>query len=399
MLTMALAAITLVVAAQERLKSEGEMPIVAWVGIPSGLVNMERCLEMKEAGINTTLSFGYQNVADLEKGLEVAHKAGVKILAFCPDMEKPESIKRLMKYPALAGYLLKDEPNVTEFPSLAERVKAIQAIDSKHYCYINLFPNYVAPHGIGFDTESMHGKNLYKEYLEEYIKQIPVPFISFDNYPVKSHDGVRTIRGNWYENLEIIAEASRKSGLPMWAFALSGSHGQYPIPTIPELRLQMYSNLAYGAQGLQYFTYWSDGSFHHALIDAVGRRTYVYDRVKFVNSEIQSLACVFLGAKPVSVWHTGEQIPGGTNRLVYLPAHVKVFDTGESGAVVSLLEKGNRQFFVIVNRSLKDMMRLTALFDDTVKRVLKDGTLVPANKYSPVAEVEPGDIMIYTWEK
>jgi hypothetical protein len=165
----------------------------------------------------------------------------------------------------------------------------------------------------------------------------------------------------------------------------------------------MYSNLAYGAQVLQYFTYWNPGTevwnFHHAPINLQGKRTVVYDRVRQVNSEIQNVAGVFLGAKVISVAHTGAQIPAGTRRLERLPEQVKKLDTGEGGAVVSLLENGGRQFLVIVNRDNQNPMQLTIAVSDEVKRVLKDGSLVPANAYAPEYEVDAGDAMIYMWEK
>jgi hypothetical protein len=33
--------------------------------------------------------------------------------------------------------------------------------------------------------------------------------------------------------------------------------------------------------------------------------------------------------------------------------------------------------------------------DDSVKKVLKDGSLIPANEYASATEVEPGDVAIY----
>ena len=96
------------------------------------------------------------------------------------------------------------------------------------------------------------------------------------------------------------------------------------------------------------------------------------------------------------VRHTGKTIPQGTNILGALPEHILALDTHDGGAVVSLLEKGKRQFLVIVNRDSQNPMKLTIATDDKVKRVLKDATLVPANVYNPTTEVDPGDVMIYT---
>jgi hypothetical protein len=104
---------------------------------------------------------------------------------------------------------------------------------------------------------------------------------------------------------------------------------------------------------------------------------------------------VFLGAKIVSIGHTGIDIPGGTKRLSKLPAPVKVLETIGEGAIVSVLENGSNTFLVIVNRDFKQTMKLVLEVDDTVKKVQKDGTLIAANEYTNATEVEPGDAAIY----
>ena len=86
----------------------------------------------------------------------------------------------------------------------------------------------------------------------------------------------------------------------------------------------MFSDLAYGAQGLQYFTYWtpvnSEGfDYEFGPIGLDGRRTVAYDLVRQVNGEIKALSGVFAGAKVKWVRHTGKTIPRGTQRLTKLP--------------------------------------------------------------------------------
>lgn len=391
---------------QEKLKTEGPFPIVAWVGVPEEETTIERFRELKESGININFSW-YANIEAAEKALDIAHKAGVKLLFSCPELKSdPEkTVKRVMKHPGLSGYHLRDEPTATDFAELGTWVKRIQSVDRQHYCYINLLPNYASAEQLfGKDYEPVPGKDVYAEHLDVFIKEVPVPFISLDHYPVTEKNGIRTLRPEWYKNLEIAAAACQKNGLPLWAFALSVAHTPYPVPTIPEIKLQMYSNLAYGAQALQYFTYWtpavnSSWDFHQAPIDLNGKRTHVYDYIKSVNQEIQNVSGAFLGAKLVSVAHTGSQIPVGTRRLDKLPSPVKVLETGDSGAIVSILEKGNDQFMVIVNRDFKNSMKLTMAADPSVKKVLKDGTIVAASAYANTTEVDPGDAIIFTWPK
>ncbi|MDR1666139.1 MAG: beta-galactosidase [Bacteroidales bacterium] len=380
------------VASQKKQEAASEIPIVGWWGIPADESTPERFRELKAAGIGINFS-PYPNIQAVEKALDAAQKAGVKVLPYCPELkaEPEKTVRRLMKHPALAGYHLADEPGAGSFPVLAAWVRKIQAVDAHHGCYINLFPNHAPAEALGTAT--------YTEHVEAFLREVPVPFLSFDCYPVLETSGRRSLRDGWYANLEIISATARKAGIPFWAFALATAHNPYPIPTTGELKLQMYSNLAYGAQTLQYFTYWNPDTttwnFHHAPIDLHGKRTAVYDRIRQVNAEIQHYASVFLGAKVISVEHTGREIPAGTRRLSRLPEQVKKMDTGENGAVVSLLEKGNKRFWVIVNRDFQNPMKLTVIVSDEVKRVLKDGTLVPTGAYSQEYEVDAGDAIIF----
>jgi len=391
---------------QDRLRTESEIPILAWVGVPESETTLERFTELKASGININYS-NYSNIEAVVKALNVANQAGVKLIPFCPELksEPEKTVKLLMKHPALFGYHIRDEPHANDFPDLATWIKKIQAVDKQHQCYINLFPNYGKPERF-FDKNHplVVGKDIYEEYVDTFLGEVPVTLLSFDHYPVIEENGIRSLRSEWYQNLEIIASASKKSKLPFWAFARSVAYGRSPVPTIEEIRLQMYSNLAYGAQGLQYFTYWTPDvnptwDFNHAPISLEGKRTEIYDQIKEVNQTIQHLSGVFQNANLIWVSHTGKRIPRGTRRITRLPDPIKLLDTGEGGAVVSLLEKQNRQFLIIVNRDFQNPMKLTMMADESVKIVLLDGSLVPSSAYAPVIEVDAGNMAIYTWEK
>ncbi|MDD3560986.1 MAG: hypothetical protein PHN65_05810 [Petrimonas mucosa] len=386
--------------------SGDQFPIMAWIGVPESETTVERFKELKESGININFSV-YSSLEAVEKALEVARQTGVKLMPACPElsMDTENAVKRLMNHPALAGYHLRDEPGADDFSMLGEWVRKIQAIDSRHPCYINLFPNYAGQEVlIGKEGVLAPGEDPYAKHVEMFLAEVPVQFISFDHYPVVEENGMRSLRPGWYKNLEIIAEASRTSSKPFWAFALAIAHKPYPIPTVAELRLQMFSNLAYGAQALQYFTYWHPGDdtpwdFHDSPINLDGSRTVVYDRIQEVNREIHSLSHLFLGAELLSVWHTGSQIPEGTRPIDQLPAEIRRLDTGDGGAVVSLLKNGERHYLVVVNRDFQSPMSLSAVTEKKVKRVLKDGTMASAREFPAVEMVGPGDMVIFTWGK
>lgn len=384
---------------QEKLNSSGQIPILAWFSIPASETTVARFQEMKEAGITHSLSF-YSNLDEVQKALDVAAKVGVKLVVSCPELKSdPEkTAKRFMDHPALAGYHLMDEPSMRLYPELGIWAKKIQAIDSKHFCYVNLFPNFA-------DSIQLGTKD-YKDYVSEYVRQIPIQFISFDYYPVLKDRLSKT----WYQNLEQISEESRKSDKPFWAFALTTNYDEDHLTpqTLAAMRLQVYSDLAYGAQGIQYFTYWSATSVNvpsgedqrGAPISVAGKRNVVYDRVKLMSQEIQNLSGVFLGSKVVSVRHTGlGKIPLGTIRLTSLPKAIKVLDTNGAPAIVSILDKGENSFLVVVNKDFLSSIKLTVFGDESVKKILKDGTIVSASAYESSMELDAGDVAIYMFPK
>jgi len=382
--------------AQDKLNLSAQMPIIAWYGIRANEATVERFKELKEAGF--TINFSeYSTMEEVETALDAANKVGIQLIIACPELRKePEkTVRRFMKHPAVAGYFLRDEPVVADFAALAAWAKRIQAVDNSKFCYLNLYPTG------GEEHLKFLGVQNYREYVSRFNKEVPLPFLSFDHYPVL---GDNVLKAEWYENLEEFSDESAKVGKDFWAFALATKHGPYPIPTQASLRLQLYSDLVYGAQGLQYFTYWTPAGdsfydYQHGPIGLDGKRTEIYDLVKEMNAEIKSIAGIFLGAKILSVRHTGSVIPRGTKRLTNLPEKVNVLDTHGYGAIVSLIENGDKKYLTIVNRSLKDTMELTFYADPSVKRVLKDGSLVQADTYTATLMISPGDILIYLLEK
>jgi hypothetical protein len=89
------------------------------------------------------------------------------------------------------------------------------------------------------------------------------------------------------------------------------------------------------------------------------------------------------------------KIPGGTIRLTSLPKAVKVLDTNGAPAIVSVLEKGENCFLVVVNKDFLNSINLTVFGNESLKKVLKDGTVVPASAYDSSLELDPGDVAVF----
>ena len=386
----ALAAAAALVSCSGAKEPKETIPILAWYSIPAEYASEKTYQELADAGF--TINFSHlSRLEEALKALDLGQKTGVKIMLSCGELsfDTENVVKKVKDHPALYGYFLRDEPAVGDFPVLAEWANKIRSIDPDHPIYLNLFPNY-APDSILGCT--------YPEYVHRFVEEVGLPLLSFDYYPVT----VQGIRENWWSNLEVIAKEAREADIPFWAFALSTAHYPYPVATMASLRLQFYTDLAYGAQGLQYFTYWCPTpgiwDFNSAPISETGARGPVYDLVKEMNKELQARAGIFVGAKVLQVRHTGETVPPGVTPLEELPSQVSVLDTKGKGTVVSLLEKGGWQYLMIVNRSLDEPVDFELGFNVPAKMIGRDGKASGLSK-DGTYRLEEGDCAIFRWNK
>lgn len=379
---------------------QAEMPILAWYSITVPYLTEENHKMLKDCGFTVSFS-DIKSMEDGWKALEMGEKTGIKVMYSCPEMyERPEEVVAAVKdHPALYGYFLRDEPVVADFPGLAAFSARVTAVDKEHPQYLNLFPNYVNPAALGCT---------YEEYVQAFVRQVPLPQLSFDYYPVT----IEGIRQTWWENLEVIARESRKAGIPFWAFALSTAHEIYPVPTLPSLRLQMYTNLAYGAQCLQYFTYWnSTGVKENGPVNPPGEKSPVYDIVREMNAEVQARAGVFVGAtvedvshigipwpegtEPPFLSHSGKYLPAGVKPLETLPEGISVLDTGGYGLLVSQLRNGADRYLVLVNRSLTEAFDYRIGFRKAVCTVNRDRSIGRLKKGEHSLHLAEGDCAIF----
>ena len=267
-----------------------------------------------------------------------------------------EVIPHICHHPALFGYMLGDEPRMADFDTYKHRYHAIRAADSTHLCYQNLFPYY------GDELLETIGAASYEEYLRKF-SEIPLPQISFDFYPIWDYD----IRPTWYYTLEAVRRESLRTGVPFWAFVLSTPHVGYPQPTLEMLRLQIYSNLAYGAQAIQYFTFRTPPpddtyDYHNGPITLEGQKTETYNIVRDMNRELHEVIPFFDGCTVERVGHLLE-VPLGTERFKGMPRGLRRLKVvGTRGAVVSVLRQGDKRYLAVVNKDFETDLRVDIAF-------------------------------------
>ena len=343
------------------------IPILAWMSIPFELLTSERLNKMKEAGFTDHYG-GYYNAPsqEMKQALNLSKQAGLKIMcnAYLLKYNVQDVINFITDYgsdPYVAGFFLWDEPepsmlDASDPSGLCYKVKQIEAVKPGANLYVNLFPDYWS--GFGSFPGSLTS---WGNYIDAFVQNCNPNFLSMDFYPVVNRSNNISLRPDWYGSLEIIKAKSQAYNKPWWGFVLSSGNSPrfpgYPEPTLGHMRLQAFSNLVYGAQEIQYFTYQTLAGGSISPIDANGNPTVVWTRVKEVNYKVKELSGVFLGAKIDQVRHYKE-IPQGTT--AFNPDSIITSLTSGNPLVVSLITNGAKKYVAIVNKDFNNNATITA---------------------------------------
>ena len=303
-----------------------------------------------------------------------------------------EIINRLKDHPATYAYHIYDEPSTKLIPSLKLRKEKIESLDRKHPVYINLLCE-ASPEGLGVSN--------YRDYVETYIRDCDLKFLSFDLYPCRPEgdpDYPDGIVSYWWRCNEIVAELTKKYGIPWWAFAAScwidKEQHLFAKPTLENLRLQVYTNLAYGAQVIQYFVILQYGGTDYAPLMIDGTWTGAYDTLKEFNTELHRRGWVFDGCEMEKVRHTN-QAPAWTKRFsdADLPPEIGSLSTDQDALVGFISNRGNK-YLTVANKSLKERMRLDVIFDKMVYTIARDGLFVEQPSGAAQFTLDEGDMLV-----
>jgi hypothetical protein len=369
------------------------LPISAWDGPVVSSDVVEKYREFADAGF----MYNQTAFADVEQariGLDAAHGAGVKVLSrywpHSPTVSPPDMARHFKDHPGLGGYIVQDEPTISEFPALLARTREVLKADpdpAKIVC-VNLLPIYA-----GNAMIELKPHQAYEDYVFKFLSEVPVNVLSYDFYPLKRFAPIPT----WYENMLVAHRAARMADIPLWSFISCCGMDLFPDPTMATLRVQAYTNLALGATGIEHFLYRACGG-RVAPYDRAGNRTYVYDLVRQLNAELQARAAVFMGSTAKLIRYAGSPVPAPMKP--YEPSGViQTLQAGGKGAVVSALWKDKLRFFIILNQDFLEPMPLAMSWQKPTRmhQVQKDGSVAALEASDMQMQVDPGDAVILLW--
>ena len=210
----------------------------------------------------------------------------------------------------------------------------------------------------------------------------------------------------------MIRRFALQAGISPWVFIQSvdfwGNTGGHRRPNEAEIRWQINVSLAYGAKGVQYFTYWTPNlapgasiQFGESLVSRAGLLTPLYDYAKRVNDYLKVVGKVLLPLTSERVVHANERpLPGGARAF-----EADGYVTSVSGSPVILGRfrdpaGGTERYLLVANRSFADAAETRLTLSNSVSEVYKldsqTGALSPlAQKGSVLLRIAPGGARVY----
>ena len=201
-----------------------------------------------------------------------------------------------------------DEMPATDFPHLGKVVACQKNRLPGVLPYVNLYPSYAMPNfkpGMtNFAEIAMKriGARSYREYIDLYCRHVPLDYISYDFYLYANSD--YAFLPFLYENYEIVADACRRTGRSFWFLPQVNSVRPTEWTSKNKLRFQAFSAMAYGCESIHWACYTS-GWWTNQVVDATGRKTEQYEKLKTVNAEIRRIAEPYMAFRNVATAYVG----------------------------------------------------------------------------------------------
>jgi len=210
-----------------------------------------------------------------------------------------------------AGLALVDEPGVAMFPEIGQSVKDFYELYPDEIPFINLLPLYANEAQL---TEGAWADKIeyyegvpatYKTYLEEYVKQVPTPFICVDIYPCSANK--RTYK-DYAKAIEFVADACRNSGRDLWIFNQCCFWGspQYVIDET-DIYWQGYTVLSFGAKTILYYIFSALSGHYDTPLDDDGKPNDTYYAMKKFHEELRRFDEVYLSYDNLGVFSLNTQ--------------------------------------------------------------------------------------------
>ena len=250
------------------------------------------------------------------------------------------------------GYHVVDEPTADKFPEIARLSKIYREMDQTRYPLTNLFPSYAPEWALG---------GTYEQHVTNFVQTIGpenIEYLSHDYYPFRDGGVVMT---DIFADMEVLRKVAYENGkLKTHAFPQSTAWNGTRMPTVNEMRWNVYGYLAYGFKALSWFNLVCPGSsdtegegFRDSIIyrDGTIRDPELFAAFSELNWEVRGLSSILMNQDVVHAYHTTK-----ANGVETLPEDYFIQPDGRRMEfIVSVMEpkEGEDRYIMLFNKNTK----------------------------------------------
>lgn len=266
------------------------------------------------AGDSETLFFPEYNAEAIAK-LNFFRDKGIQIYVnTCSrDGSSFQKIKDFGAHDGVIG-MSYDEPTKAEIDEIAKYVDYFNQNGNGKNMLVNLFPSFTSSVKSDFGKLYNTTQQKYELYLQYYCDNVlskltsGEKWLSADRYLLTyDKNGKKCLDNGWLADVQSVAKVAKNNGAKTNFFVQTMAYGatngvasgaqegsRDRVPTYNDIRLQEYSLMAFGYDGISLFCYGSPaagGEFslsQTGIIDRNGNKTETYEAVKKANNEILS---------------------------------------------------------------------------------------------------------------
>lgn len=341
------------------INEQTEMPILGYMGVPGNPIGTITPSFLTRANINAYKEAGFNILSGLYEKVPLHNAEVHKAVELCEELElcyfvcdnkyrssfeEPQASVPTKDYfvglmqkdwyfesPAFGGVAVRDEPSIHCFDQMGSVNSAINEItNGKKLMYTNLFPKGANQSQLGFaNTTNSSTWEQYDEYVKSYLEKVNPTVLAYDCYTltkpnaiVPDTNGKDGSVGTYVRSLSMMRAYAKQYNIPFWVTVASHDH-VYSRKNIALKQTSWVVNtsLAYGAKGVQYYTYWNDGAGSknidswadqgsersQGLVSINGALTDNYYRIQKINKNIKLIDEVLLNAEHFGVMQFGMQ--------------------------------------------------------------------------------------------
>ena len=367
------------------------MPITAFNGMGlkeynaqyADMVTEDHYAEMAACYINTSYAL-YDNVIYTEqvtKALEYAEKYNISYVAIGTGFDsatnentlEPQIYKTLIKNKpkALGGVIIKDEPSRSHFEQIATSRATFERVLGKNFLYhSNVFPDYATERQRYGSGEIPEGGYSHEQYIDDYISIYKPQILSFAYYPLYE---AGIMQHGYFDNMSVMRKKAAEAKIPFWFYVQTCSFSNNTrIPNEADLHWLVNTALAYGAKGIQYFTYVVPISFpggeqfNGAMIDLQGNPTEVYGYAQTVNKFITEIDEVLMCSLSKGIMKSGTSACGEIPEKDVVASYGALSGVEGDSVLVGCFDYNGRAAYYVVNNSITDACTATLKFSQAV---------------------------------